>query len=214
MKVYIGPYTSDINPWSIASKIFFWKKGTEKGDDFIDRVGDWLSKNKKGEDSCFMNICNKLNKIIKRKIKVKIDPYDTWSADATLALIIHPVLKAVVDNKHGAPFVDDDDVPDELKSTNSPQLTEDEKACGYTDANWHKRWEWVLGEMIWTFEQYNINWEDQYYTGNTDYQFINCTLKPGPNHTLKIDRDGIEKHRERMDNGRRLFAEYYDGLWT
>jgi len=52
-----------------------------------------------------------------RKISVQIDPWDTWSADHTLALIIAPVLQKMKDDKQGAPHVDDADVPEHLRST-------------------------------------------------------------------------------------------------
>ena len=91
-----------------------------------------------------------------RKISVRIDPHDTWSMYETLAHIIVPMLKQLKTSKHGSPFIDDIDVPDELKSTAAPP-TEHEWD---TDDNFHKRWEWALSEMIWAFEQLSDeNWE-------------------------------------------------------
>ena len=46
-----------------------------------------------------------------QKVSIKIDPWDTWSMDLTLALIIHPMLKQLHKTSHGAPYVDDEDVP-------------------------------------------------------------------------------------------------------
>ena len=54
-----------------------------------------------------------------RKIVIHIDDYDTWSMDHTLAPIIAPMLKQLKATKHGAPFVDDEDVPEHLRSTNA-----------------------------------------------------------------------------------------------
>jgi hypothetical protein len=51
---------------------------------------------------------------------VKIDRWDTWSMDSTLAQIVLPMLRQLQDTKHGAPFVDDDDVPEHLRSTAAP----------------------------------------------------------------------------------------------
>ena len=87
---------------------------------------------------------------LERKVSVKIDPFDTWNMDYTLALIIHPMLIQLKENAHGAPRVDDEDVPDELKSTAS---TEPKKHEWEPDSTWHSRWDWVLDEMIWTFGQ-------------------------------------------------------------
>jgi len=86
---------------------------------------------------------------LERKVSVKIDPFDTWNMDYTLALIIHPMLIQLKENAHGAPRVDDEDVPDELKSTAS---TEPKKHEWEPDSTWHSRWDWVLDEMIWAFE--------------------------------------------------------------
>jgi len=60
---------------------------------------------------------------------VKIDRWDTWSMDHTLAKIILPMLKQLKDTKHGSAIVDLEDVPEELRGTSTPdyddQLTFD-----------------------------------------------------------------------------------------
>lgn len=145
-----------------------------------------------------------------RKISVCIDPQDTWSMYETLAHIIVPMLKQLKTTKHGSPFVDDIDVPDELKSTAAPPKEHEWD----TDDNHHKRWEWALSEMIWAFEQHLIDWDQQYFHGNFDLTIDNeGLLTDGPNHTATIDREGMQKHSDRMRNGRILFAKYYDCLW-
>lgn len=125
----------------------------------------------------------------KRKVRVQIDGYDTWNADHTLALIIHPLLVKMRDDKHGAPFVDDEDVPDELKSTSAPP----KKNEWDTDANWHKRWEYVMEEMVWAFGQILDDSEEPIYDGqNGEYT----------------------KYSNRCQNGYRLFGKYLRALWT
>ena len=141
-----------------------------------------------------------------RRVKIKIHKYDTWSMDHTLAPIILPMLKQLKDTKHGAPLVDDKDVPDNLKSTNAP-LSENEWD---TDDNHFKRWDWVLDEMIWAFEQKcRDNWEDDYYGPYIEDQ------KNGPmaGSFEWIDDKGRLEHQKRMTNGFRLFGKYYEGLW-
>jgi len=129
----------------------------------------------------------------KRKVEVRIDKYDVWSLDHTLALIIAPALKVMRENLLGAPLIDDEDVPEELRRPKSFDVAE-----FWTDPNWHNRWEYVLDEMIFAFENHaNIDWVEQFYPDN------------GP-----ADKVGLEAHMARMANGRRLFAKYYDGLWT
>ena len=141
---------------------------------------------------------------LKQKIKVKIDPWDTWSMDHTLAHIIAPMLKQLNETKFGAGFVDDEDVPEELKSTSAPPKENEWD----TDDNHFKRWEYVLNEMTWAFEQKVLDdWESQYY------KFENDPKEPLGMKITWRDEEGRKKHQERMTNGFRLFGKYYEGLW-
>jgi hypothetical protein len=131
------------------------------------------------------------------------------------------MLEKMRENVISGPMVDDEDVPENLRSTAAPALTEEQKNCGHTDDNWFKRWEWVLDEIIWAFRQHSDDsWKDQYYSGTSDWTLEKdkatqaTHIMHGPNHTFKVDIEGTKKHRERMDNGRRLFAKYYESLWT
>jgi hypothetical protein len=203
MKVYIGPYKNWIGPYQIADK-FEWLIGEAKAYEF----GEWLSKTKLND------LCKWIDEKRKRKISIHIDSYDVWGADHTLALIIHPVLLKLKEHKQGNPYVDDEDVPENIRSTAAPPLTEEEKLSGHLDEFFDKRWDWVLDEMIWTFSQHmEDDWEEQYCSGESNYLVIEGQLVNGPNHTFKVDSEGIKKHRKRMDNGRRLFAKYYESLW-
>ena len=152
----------------------------------------------------------------KRKVSVRIDPSDVWNMDHTLALIIVPMLKMVRDSKAGSPNVDDNDVPQHLRSSAAPKLSQDQIDAGWPDTYHHQRWEWVLDQMIWAFEQHaDSDWEEQYYSGETDLKIDDAgLLTEGPNHTFKVDDEGRENHRKAMENGRRLFAKYYECLWT
>ena len=113
MRVKIGPYKNWIGPYQIADMIFFWcekhpdEKLMERWDYKLqDKFGDWLANDKNGDDSRLTKFCQWFESKRKRKIKVKIDNYDTWSMDHTLAYIIVPMLKQLHETKHGAPFVD------------------------------------------------------------------------------------------------------------
>ena len=165
--------------------------------------------------------CEWVNSKKKRKIKIKVDGHDIWSADHTLALIIAPVLRKLKEQKRGSPLVDDEDVPENLRTTAAEPLSEEEKNTGHTDELWEQRWEWVLDEMIWTFEQHAADdWETQYYSGDTDLHIEKNErtgygeLVTGPNHTFKIDIEGRNAAYKRIENGRRLFAKYYRSLWV
>jgi hypothetical protein len=81
-----------------------------------------------------------------------------------------------------------------------------------------------MGEMIWAFEQKNIDWEEQYREGKIDWKSVPCawdaegkptlySMEDGPNNTYKCDYAGMKVHQARIDNGVRLFGKYYQGLW-
>ena len=226
MKVYMGPYTTWVGPYQIAEKILFWKdKYAYYKDDPLKEHPDRLAIEKFGDflDSIpgLTKFCHWINDRKKRKIDIQIHGYDVWSADHTLAMIIVPVLKKLREQKHGSPHVDDRDVPAHLCRSAAPALTDEEKNTGHTDELWEQRWEWVLDEMIWAFEQHaDDDWESQYYSGESDWttEKLEGTeysrLVKGPNHTFKIDMQGRKAHLKRMDNGRRLFAKYYSNLWN
>ena len=186
MKINIGPYPRWFGPYQIAEKLLFWK---DKDDDVVFAFGDWLHK--------YTPIAKiSLWFFSKRKVKVRIDPYDTWSMDHTLGLIIVPMLKQLKETKHGSPFVADEDVPEELRSTSAPEKENEWD----TDANHHKRWDWVMDEMIWAFEQ-TID-------ETSDDHFFDRSVEP-----YAYDKDGHHAHILRVDNGIQLFGKYYQGLW-
>lgn len=129
-----------------------------------------------------------------QKISVKIDRWDTWSMDHTLAHIVLPMLVQLKRTKHGAPVVDNDDVPEELRMSDK-WYEEKYSVNGETDENFFKRWDYVLDEMIWAFnEKCRDDWRGDYYYN-------------------KWDMDGYNAHQERISNGFRLFGKYYESLW-
>lgn len=216
MKVNIGPFVNWVGPYQIAETLLFWMNKEE--DSRVHKFGEWLSKNSKGEESWLMKICQWINKKNKRHVKVKIDPWDTWSMDSTLAMIILPMLKQLKDNQHGAGHVDDEDVPEHIRSTAAPAKENEWD----TDLFWFRRWEWIMDELIWTFEQLqpDNDWEEQYYSGTADHIWIDSKDHPGckemiegPNHTFKLDTEGYEKHNKRIANGLMLFGKYFRNLW-
>jgi hypothetical protein len=142
-----------------------------------------------------------------QKVKVRIDPWDTWSMDHTLAPIILPMLKQLKETKHGAPHVDPKDVPKEL---HPKKQTKKQKDNGETDSTHFERWDWVMDEMIWAFEQKcRDRWEEDYYG-----PYIESEDKRELFGRFEwVDDEGRQKHQERMSNGFRLFGKYYENLW-
>lgn len=197
MKVKIGPY-----PRTMICATFH--------SDYMDKkydYGNWEKSNTRFEKSLekLENIAQTIlnltiNKILtnrKRKIKIHIHEYDTWNLDNTLAHIILPALKQLKKQKFGSPYIDDEDVPEDLKSTSAPT----KENAWDTDENHHKRWDYVVDEMIYAFEcEINDDWEEQFYTINDD--------------TFKFDNIGWKASWDRRQNAMRLFGKYYSALWS
>jgi len=203
MKVNIGKYAYHYHPDVYADKVPFVSEKTREV------ISDVISP-----------ICTLMNKLFSReqKIKVRIDDWDVWSMDYTFSLIALPMLKKIKESKQGAPFVDDSDVPENIQSINAPALEKDES----TDEFFFDRWDYVLDEMIWAFTQLvDDNYEEEFYSGEADWDFVDCDddtgcseLKRGPNHTFKVDENGLKACNDRIENGLRLFGKYYRSLWT
>ena len=142
-----------------------------------------------------------------QKVKVHIDRWDTWSMDHTLAPIILPMLVQLKESKHGAPHVDLEDVPKEL---HGKKLTKKQKEQGEVDDKHFERWDWVLNEMIWAFEQKcRDHWEEDYYGPYIEGEGDGIL----GGHFEWTDVEGRQKHQERMSNGFRLFGKYFESLW-
>ena len=144
----------------------------------------------------------------KQKTSIRIDKYDTWSMDHTLAPIILPMLVQLKETKQSAPMVDMKDVPKELRATKA-QISKYSKN-GDTDPKFFERWDWILDEMIWAFEQKcRDHWEEDYYG-----PYIESKDKRELFGRFEwIDDEGRQKHQERMSNGFRLFGTYFENLW-
>ena len=145
----------------------------------------------------------------KQKINVRIDRWDTWSMDHTLGPIILPMLVQLKRDNHGAPNVDQADVPKELRASKNQRVKFNTN--GTTDPNHFKRWDWIMDEMIWSFEQKcRDDWEGDYYEYEDDVNTFTATAG------LKLvweDREGQAAHQARMTNGFRLFGVYLESLW-
>lgn len=197
MKVYIGPYKSWYGPYQLCENfLFFLPKEWQRSiaERIPSRPFEWI------------------HGFRKRKIKINLDDYDAWNVDDTLSLIIHPLLLRLKEDKHGAPHVDLEDVPKELR--------------GEGDTLFFQRWDWVLDEMIFAFASYQIDWEEKYHSGVADHYWVCLNpeepdehrrlyeMREGALHTYKVDNDGLEKEDARIKNGFRLFGKYYQGLWS
>lgn len=226
MKAYIGPYPKTrVVSHSLYRKYMSWKHkkyyfsideaDETKFDRALEKVADFI------DDTVLVPV-NWLLAKRSRKIKIRIDNYDVWNADYTIALIVLPMLKMLKESKHGSPCVDDEDVPEHLRTTAATTLTQDEKDTGHTDDLWEDRWDYVLNEMIHTFEcTANNDWEDQFYSGEHDLVWEDVEvdgkkfkqMNKGPKDTFKVDHDSMKVAWDRRKEGLRLFGKYYHALW-
>lgn len=229
MKVYIGPYDHWFRPATTLKKWILWFYGFSDKQHWhviqrlkygatneLDELEDWI---RHFWLYRFLNIFERwVANHTERKIKIRIDHYDVWNLGDTIALLALPMLyEYKKQGIHGSPHVDDEDVPEYLRSTSAPPLTEEEKNTGGTDKLWHQRWHWVVDEMIWAFEQMNdADADSQFHTDvdpekPRDEEGISFQemLKRG-----KFDKDGYDKFYARKSNGLRLFGKYLEALWN
>jgi len=228
MRINIGPYRSDLIP------VYSWERRYDymrmaQTDNYCFNEDDytWYDKVVYGIFSGLSTLFRPINRWSnsrKRRVKVHIDGYDVWSMDHTLGIVIAPLLKKLKEIKNGVPFVDNEDVPEELcviGKTPDTWTHED-------DAKGEAKWEYVLNEMIWAFDQYALQDDDAQFHHNIDQlEMISTPIedrkglnsisfnhqKDGSKPPYWVDHEGKKKHHERKQNGLRLFAKYYESLW-
>lgn len=175
MKVYIGNYDYHKSVYYLEGKWLSYnhnKRVYDIDEEDYTRVDKIIIGILSVIQWCLNATINKFIDWRGRKINIQIDHYDTWNMDHTLALIIVPMLKQLKETKHGSPNTDLEDVPENLR-----------------DSDVHVRWDWIMNEMIWAFEQ--IISEEE----------------------LGIMAQEFLKNDERIKNGTMLFGKYYRGLW-
>lgn len=165
-----------------------------------------------------------------RKISIKIDNYDTWSFDHTLAHIIYPALLQMKGQKQGVPA----DLIDNIGGENySDQMSFDFYSETYNESFEVacKRWDEILDKMIWSFEQVmKDDYDSLYHHGKADYDWVETDrLYPNPvtgklEKTFQmVDKDpdshwydveGHQLHEDRIQEGFELFGKYFRSLWT
>jgi len=227
MRVKIGPYPSRLNTTIYADYmtkkygLADWPPESKqtKFERFLDKLDDIIQ-------ACYRPINYFLDKR-EQKVSVKIDRWDTWSMDHTLAHIVVPMLKQLKDTKQGAPFVDKEDTPEALWPNAAEEALYAKE--GQTDIHFFARWDYVMDEMIFAFESKLTDWEDQFYSGEHDRITVPVDedgnevakedakyfeWRKGPNDTFEIDMEGRQAYQERISNGFRLFGKYYEALWN
>tara|TARA_B100000035_G_scaffold313169_1_gene326240 strand:- start:633 stop:1094 length:462 start_codon:yes stop_codon:yes gene_type:complete len=133
---------------------------------------------------------NKFGYAPTQDVKVKIDEWDTWNMDETLAHIILPMLKQLKKKTHSYPS----SLPNEAA------------------------WKDTLDKMIFSFSSKLNDWEEQFQSGEHDVVWTenkdgSRTMEKGPNNTFEIDVEGMKAYQARIDEGFLLFGKYYENLW-
>lgn len=183
MKVNIGtPRDIWFGPYHIAELLKYVGVSEEQRDKVGNILADsWV------EDVCVWIYAN--NPLRHQSVKIKIDPWDTWSMDYTLAPIILPMLIQLNSQKHGSPLVQDSDVPDYLKSMNARRVGDEYGV----DELYFERWDYVLSEMIFAF---------------------NCIANEQADVIDTMSDEEYESNNDRINNGLRLFGVYFRSLWS
>jgi len=205
MKVYIAPYsrhfTSKIHTKYMTKRYgrYKWPETNYWFENFLEKLEDYIQ----------VLYDYTVNRFFygKRKIKVRVDKYDTYNMDETLSHIIHPLLKQLKVTKHGIPCdIDMKDLPKELRLSkvemdifNSNKTVSDDKRKE-VDQKVLTAWNWIIDEMIHSFEcTINDEWDQQFYNRS--------------NNTLTFNKEAYEKAWERRKNGLRLFGKYFHSHW-
>jgi len=217
MFVYKSNYRNHwVSPYVILKAVCFWEKDEDRIYNLKDEPNNpyvrWVN---------FLDpICKAWQAVLDfvhpRWNYVRLDEWDTWSFDHTLADIILPGLRQLQATKHGAPHTDDEDVPEYLRS----YMAQPKENEWDTDSNHFMRWDWILDEMIWAFEQKvkddadskffdHSAYEDQ---GDTDHKKWLNDLTEGVSK-VKYDKDGHQAWQDRKANGFRLMGKYFENLW-
>ena len=207
MKVYLSNYRNHwLSPYIILKKVLFWVD-----EDKIYNLEDEPNNPYEIWVKILNPICVGIQKVldfIHPQINyVKIDRWDTWSMDHTLSYIILPMLKQLQETKHGAPYTDDEDVPEYMRS----HMAQPKENEWDTDSLHFMRWDWILDEIIWAFEQKVDNESESQFFDHSASNGLDPWHKDyvGPKYNV----DEHRKHQERMKNGFRLFGRYYENLW-
>ena len=218
MKVWTSKYRSHwISPYVILTAVCFWEKDKDRIYNLKEEADNPYAKWVNLLDPICQAVHKFLDFVHPRWNYIKLDPWDTWSFDHTLADIILPGLKQLRATKHGAPHTDDEDVPEYLRS----HMAQPKENEWDTDSLHFMRWDWILDEMIWAFEQKVDDEADSKFFDHSAYEKGNGKT----NHDewfndmtnavskVKYDEAGHRKWQERKANGFRLFGRYFEALW-
>jgi hypothetical protein len=223
MKIYKSNYRSHwISPYTIIDHMFFWTdwskcsrhRGIVEDSAFVDHPA-WVET----ASTYLAPVSRAIQWILDLAHPpinlVHIDRWDTWSMDHTLADIILPMLRQLKETKHGAPFTDDEDVPEYLRS----HMAQPKEHEWDTDSLHFMRWDWILDEMIWAFEQKVADDAESQFFDHSAYEKDKVPVRDwladmeNRVNKTKYDKEGHEAWSKRKSNGFRLMGKYFEALW-
>jgi hypothetical protein len=223
MKIYKSNYRNHwISPFTIIEYVFFWtdwsrcgrNRGIIEDKNYVDHPA-WVESASKYLAPVSRIIQWILDLAHPPINLVHIDRYDTWSMDHTLADIVLPMLRQLQKTKHGAPFTDDEDVPEYLRS----HMAQPKEHEWDTDSLHFMRWDWILDEMIWAFEQKVADDAESQFFDHSAYEKDNVPVKDwladmeNRMSKTRYDQEGHKVWSTRKANGFRLFGKYFEALW-
>ena len=212
MKVWSSKYRNHwVSPYTILKAVCFWEKDEDRIYNLKEEADNPYERWVKLLDPVCQAWQRFLDFVHPRWTYVRLDPWDTWSMDHTLADIILPMLKQLRATKQGAPFTEDDDVPEYLRS----YMAQPKENEWDTDSLHFMRWDWILAEMIWAFEQKVTDDADSQFFDHSECGDETLPWNKDGQYVSKIkyDSEGHAAWQARKDNGFRLFGKYYENLW-
>jgi hypothetical protein len=204
MKVKIKNYIDWFGPYHLSEAICFWAPktkdefGYDQFPEWVEKFGDWIS------NTWISDFLGWIYDKRRRTVTVKVDKWDIWSADHTLALVILPVLIEYRKSKrYGVPIgIDTSYIPLE-------EAEEDKQM---------QAWNEIVDKMIWSFEQI-VNFEEadqEFWIDKPD--FDDCKKWSDfadkiNNGRGRLDTNAWKEYQEKIQEGLDLFGKHFRNLW-
>lgn len=191
-----------------------------------------LTKNEDRQDKIANSIpetpFNKLHKFRQwlNRDKIRIDKWDTWSMDYTLAPIIIPLLKQLKESKHGIPIDFVHQLDKQFWSgVEQEQLELFPETIDVYENESVRQWNMCLDHMIWSFEQLvrdgegDAYWEPYWVDMKPEEiadEMKNSTIPEmfgGEKVYKKIHNEMYELYNNQVQEGFELFGKHFRSLW-
>jgi hypothetical protein len=151
------------------------------------------------------------NYVSNKKHIIKVDRWDTWNCDSTIAKLVFPMLLQLKDEKQGVPSEFGEVGGEAHGVQDSFEFYQESYAFAWDEGV--KRWDTILEKIIWSMYQIAyVDYDQKYHHGESDYDFSDGKLTQ-LNSDYWYDAAGAAKHEERIQEGLDLFGKYFRSLW-